>query len=220
VGGNIIGTDNESTSRAKGLRLAGLVLRAPRPADAKALTELVNLPGFRFGTLRLPFQTPEEVRTWIGRASFGLVAVMEDKIVGQARLRRYVGRQSHVASLGIGVHDNWVRRGIGTALLEALLDTADRWLGIRRLELTVYVDNTHAINLYRRFGFEMEGTHRAYALRDGEYVDAHTMARLAGKDPLSTSRTSDPLVVQKTLNFEPAGSVVGNKMCSASRNGN
>jgi L-phenylalanine/L-methionine N-acetyltransferase len=164
----------------------------------EALTELVNLPGFRFGTLRLPFQTPEEVRTWIERASFGLVAVMEDKLVGQARLRQYVGRQLHIASLGMGVHDDWVGRGIGTALLEALLDTADRWLGIRRLELTVYVDNTRAINLYRRFGFEMEGTHRAYALRDGEYGDAHTMARLAGKNPLSTSRTDDPLADQKS----------------------
>jgi L-phenylalanine/L-methionine N-acetyltransferase len=123
---------------------------------------------------------------------------MEDKLVGQARLRQYVGRQLHIASLGMGVHDDRVGRGIRTALLEALLDTADRWLGIRRLELTVYVDNTRAINLYRRFGFEMEGTHRAYALRDGEYGDAHTMARLAGKNPLSTSRTDDPLADQKS----------------------
>jgi putative acetyltransferase len=30
-------------------------------------------------------------------------------------------------------------------------------------------------------GFVREGTHRAYALRDGRYVDAHCMARLKGK---------------------------------------
>ena len=31
------------------------------------------------------------------------------------------------------------------------------------------------------FGFEVEGTHKAYALRDGRYVDAHCMARLRAK---------------------------------------
>lgn len=176
-------TDRGNDSRAIPSSLpAGLVVRASRPADVEGLTELVNLPGFRFGTLRLPFQKLEEVRTWMDRPSLGLVAVMEDKVVGQARLHRLVGRQLHVGSIGMGVHDDWVGRGIGTALLEALIDTADRWLGIRRLELTVYVDNIRAIKLYQRFGFAIEGTHRAYAFRDGVYVDAHTMARLGGAD--------------------------------------
>ena len=34
------------------------------------------------------------------------------------------------------------------------------------------------MKLYRKFGFEIEGTHRKYAFRDGAYVDAHTMARV------------------------------------------
>ena len=38
---------------------------------------------------------------------------------------------------------------------------------VLRIELTVYTDNAAAIALYRKFGFEIEGTHRAYALRDG-----------------------------------------------------
>jgi L-phenylalanine/L-methionine N-acetyltransferase len=32
--------------------------------------------------------------------------------------------------------------------------------------------------LYEKFGFEIEGTHRRYAFRKGEYVDAYSMARL------------------------------------------
>ncbi|HEX9390637.1 MAG TPA: GNAT family N-acetyltransferase [Usitatibacteraceae bacterium] len=42
----------------------------------------------------------------------------------------------------------------------------------------MYVDNVAAIALYKKFGFEIEGTLRMYAFRNGEYVDAHSMARL------------------------------------------
>ena len=47
-----------------------------------------------------------------------------------------------------------------------------------RLELSVYADNTRAIALYERFGFEREGLYRAYAWRAGAYVDSVAMARL------------------------------------------
>ena len=173
--------------------LSGLTIRARRPADAEALTELVNLPGFRFGTMRRPFHSPQEVAGWIEKTpatDLDLVAVIGDQLIGQAGLYRFSGRQSHAGGLGMGVHDAWTGRGVGTALLKAILDSADNWLGIRRLQLTVYVDNGPAIRLYRRFGFEVEGTHRAYALRDGRYVDAHAMARFGGPDPLEALSAS------------------------------
>ena len=44
-------------------------------------------------------------------------------------------------------------------------------------------DDAAAIALYRKFGFEMEGRHRGYALRDGRYVDAFAMARLHPDPP-------------------------------------
>ena len=63
-------------------------------------------------------------------------------------------------------------------LMEAALDIADNWANLTRVELTVYTDNVRAINLYRRTGFEEEGVLRRYAFRNGEFVDALTMARL------------------------------------------
>jgi putative acetyltransferase len=185
----------DQASAEKPSRLDGLVIRARRPADAEAIADLVNLPGFRFGTMRRPFHSPEEVADWIEKTpatELHLVAVKGPLLIGQAGMYRFAGRQSHVAGLGMGVHDAWTGRGVGAALLEALIDSADNWLGIRRLQLTVYADNAPAIALYRRFGFEIEGTHRAYALRDGRYVDAHAMARLGGPDPLAPIDSATP----------------------------
>lgn len=67
---------------------------------------------------------------------------------------------------------------MGSALMQAAVDLADRWLGLTRLELTVYTDNTPAVRLYEKFSFVNEGIHRQYAFRDGELVDAYAMARL------------------------------------------
>ena len=78
----------------------------------------------------------------------------------------------------MGVHDEWQGKGVGTALVEALIDLADRWLNLTRLELSVWTDNEPAIRLYRKFGFETEGTLRGYGFRDGRFVDVHYMARV------------------------------------------
>jgi putative acetyltransferase len=78
----------------------------------------------------------------------------------------------------MAVHDAYAGRGAGRALMTGLIHLADRWLNYKRLELTVWVDNERAIRLYDSFGFEREGVHRAFAWRDGAYVDAVAMARL------------------------------------------
>ena len=155
-------------------------IRALRAADAEAVAVMQSLPGFYRNTLRLPYAGVEEIRRWIEAPLDGkaLVAVVDGQVVGMIDVRRFPNRRAHVGGVGMGVHDDWVGRGIGTRLMTEIIGFADRWLGLRRLELTVYTDNTAAIALYRRFGFEVEGTHRAYALRDGVLVDALAMARV------------------------------------------
>ena len=69
-------------------------------------------------------------------------------------------------------------------MLQELLRYADQWMGLLRMELTVFADNEPAIALYKKFGFELEGTHRAFALRRGEFADVHFMARLHPNQPL------------------------------------
>jgi len=81
----------------------------------------------------------------------------------------------------MAIQSRYQGQGVGTALMQALMDLADKWLPVTRIELTVFADNERAVKLYRKFGFEIEGTHKAYALRDGKYVDTYAMARIRQK---------------------------------------
>jgi putative acetyltransferase len=163
-------------------RLEGFVIRAAGPADAEQMATLHNLPGYRYGTLRIPFHSSAELHKWLENPAPGgrqLVACADDLIIGNIGLSPAAnGRRRHVASIGMGVHDDFRGRGVGSALMKAALDLADNWLDIRRIELTVFTDNDDAIRLYERNGFVTEGHFRDFAFRDGRYVDAYSMARL------------------------------------------
>ena len=133
------------------------------------------------GTLQLPFTSLESRQQRHAQPAAGitrLVAVIDGKVIGLAGLTRFENRRSHAGSIFMAVHDAYAGRGAGTALMAALVGQADNWLNLTRLELNVYPDNTRAIALYERFGFEHEGLMRNYAWRDGAYVDSIAMARL------------------------------------------
>lgn len=158
-------------------------IRAIEPEDWPDITEVFNQPGVIAGTLQLPFRSGAFQRKRIEDAAPGRVhlgAVLGGKVIGTAALVRLEQRRAHVGTIGMGVHDAYQGRGVGGALLAALLGVADRWLALRRVELTVYADNARAIGLYEKHGFVHEGRHRDFAFRDGAYVDALAMARLAG----------------------------------------
>ena len=158
-----------------------ILVRAARPGDCEGIAALANLPGYRWGTLRMPHQTPETTRKMLensGPGSVTLVVEQDGRIIGNGGLDRHQGRRAHAAGLGMGVQDDCRGRGVGSRLLREPLTVADDWLDLRRVELTVYVDNAPAIALYKRSGFEIEGTHRAYAFRAGSFVDAYAMARM------------------------------------------
>jgi L-phenylalanine/L-methionine N-acetyltransferase len=182
-----------------GEALMPLVIRRAALTDAAAITQQFAEPGVYGGTLQLPY--PSEV-AWQKRVSdvlasttgeLMLVAERNGELVGLAGLHP-VGaqvRRRHAMVLGITVSASAQGQGVGTALMAALCEQADRWLGMLRIELTVFADNAVAQRLYQKFGFEVEGRLRGYALRDGVYADVLAMARLHPTPPSITPR--DPL---------------------------
>lgn len=168
-----------------------ILIRRPRPDDAAAIFATMNDPVVLQGLLQLPYATEAMWRQRIEQMPVGptsaelfVVAERAGRVVGNAGVHPLAHvRRRHAASIGIAVSADAQGQGVGSALMAAIIDWADRWAQLLRLELTVYTDNPVAQHLYRKFGFIVEGTHRAYALRDGTYVDALAMARLHPNPP-------------------------------------
>lgn len=159
------------------------VIRHASPEDYPAITRLFAGPKAVWGTLQLPFPSSEVWRKRLAEPDPGqvtLVACERQDVVGIIGLHPNPGqpRRRHAAAIGMTVRDDRQGRGIGHALLRAVLDLADRWMNLTRLELHVTTDNAAAIHLYRKFGFEVEGTLRQFVLRDGQLIDAFAMGRL------------------------------------------
>lgn len=86
--------------------------------------------------------------------------------------------ERHATELGIYVHQALRDQGVGTLLMQAVIDWAQASRTLRRLELEVMTSNARAIHVYEKFGFEREGIRRSLYLIDGQPVDMLIMARL------------------------------------------
>jgi ribosomal protein S18 acetylase RimI-like enzyme len=86
-------------------------------------------------------------------------------------------RNKHSVYLVIGILSQYRGLGVGTKLFEEL----EKWAmvhQIHRLELSVVTRNEDGLRLYKKMGFEIEGTKRHSLLIDGEFVDEYYMSKL------------------------------------------
>ncbi len=82
---------------------------------------------------------------------------------------------THCGKLGMGVHRDYRRRGIGTRLIAETIGKAKE-KGLERIELEVFASNTAAIKLYEKIGFAVEGVKKRARKMDGAYDDIVGMA--------------------------------------------
>lgn len=162
-------------------------IRPVKTGDGPGIAAIRRMPGVRENILGFPAERDEAVEEKIkeaGKSKHQFVAVVRDEsgrelIVGTAMLNLFPNpRLRHSAGIGLMVHRDYQGKGVGSALLKELLDLADLWLMLTRVELTVLSDNEKAIRLYEKFGFKKEGTKRMAVIRNGEYVDEDVMGRI------------------------------------------
>lgn len=160
-------------------------IRPVRIEDATAINEIRRQDGVRENTMGIISERITRIQNIINNLTENdhmLVAEIEEngiaKVVGVATLSvNRSNRVRHSGSMGISVHKDYQSKGIGRALMTSLLDIADNWLMLVRIELGVFVDNEKAINLYKSLGFEIEGRKKYVAIRNGKYEDEYIMAR-------------------------------------------
>lgn len=163
-------------------------IRPTQVSDAADLYEILSHPAVCFGTNQLPSQEITLINERLraqdpGAHRFSAVALHEDgssKIVGNLGLHQHQkARMAHGAWIGMSIHPKYWGLGIGSQLMEKALDLADNWLGLKRLELEVLVDNPGAIHLYEKYGFEKDGSKRLYSYGAGRWADSLFMARIS-----------------------------------------
>jgi ribosomal-protein-alanine N-acetyltransferase len=103
------------------------------------------------------------------------VAEAEDKRLTAMIVSWIVIDELHIAT--IATHPEFRRQGIGTLILKyALKDAAAS--GVRRAFLEVRASNEAALDMYRKFGFEISGRRTKYYKDNGEDAILMTLETL------------------------------------------
>ena len=162
-----------------------LIIRDALPPDAKALIVHANavISETNF-TTRAPGefeitveQERQNLKTYFDTDNkLFILAELDGQVVG---LLNFAGglrtRLRHQGEFGISVRQHSCGLGIGTLLLEALIDWAKSGGIITKINLRVRTDNPAAIKIYLRAGFVIEGTIANEMLIDGIYYHFHWM---------------------------------------------
>ena len=98
--------------------------------------------------------------------------------IGQTALFRidWVGRMA-VFYIGIAGKENW-SKGYGSEATAMIIEYAFQTLNLNRIQLHVSVENEGAVKVYKRTGFEIEGTLREAMYHHGQYSDFYVMGVL------------------------------------------
>ncbi len=109
-------------------------------------------------------KTPEDQKKWLDTLldqvkkgeKIHLVVIVNGKYAGNGEVRIGKLRRSHTGDIGIALAKEYRNEGIGTALLNALIDEA-KASKLRLLRLNCFENNEGACHLYEKTGFQRAG---------------------------------------------------------------
>ena len=162
--------------------MENIVFRRCNVSDAPAVKAVYECENAYAGTLQLPYPSDELWAQRLANASdnkHSFVSELNGEVIGHIVLYTEINsRRRHVGGFGMAVKDSYQSKGVGHLLLSSVLDFADNWLNLLRIEMTVFTDNHSAIALYEKNGFVIEGESPFFAYRNGEYVSVYHMGRV------------------------------------------
>ncbi|MCQ6264748.1 GNAT family N-acetyltransferase [Fictibacillus sp. WQ 8-8] len=103
-----------------------------------------------------------------------IVAERDGEVVGWIVFQAAPNRKrlSHTGALGMMISKGYREMGIGSMLLKALLDWAEKNPLIEKVSLGVFSTNHRAISLYKKMGFLEEGRKiKEFKMNENDYVD-------------------------------------------------
>lgn len=108
-----------------------------------------------------------------------LVGVVSGEVVGFASLSRYKERPAYNTTVedSVYVAQGWQGRGVGSALLDALVVTA-REHGFHTMIGRIAGDNAGSVALHERAGFTLIGSEREVGRKFGRWVDVVVMQKM------------------------------------------
>lgn len=128
--------------------------------------------------------TIEEEEHWIESARANpnellLTAFYEGQLIGVIDFHQEKRRRlRHAGNIGMGIVPGWRSSGAGFLLLSNLLEWLEVYSDIELVHLAVLADNTRAINLYQKSGFQIEGVRKKYIkYQNGNHLDEILMAK-------------------------------------------
>jgi len=160
-----------------------LILRSPRWEDLDDFLELINsLVEEEADIIINKKVTREEEADWLARyltdiekgKTIGIVAEVDGKVIGNSEVTRGIGAESHVGFLGVAVTKEYRDLGIGTRVLETLIEESKK-AGLELLVLDVYTSNARACHVYRKIGFRDAGTIPRMVYKRAGYFDVVRM---------------------------------------------
>lgn len=108
-----------------------------------------------------------------------LLARDGEEIIGTASYSALSGKRlCHRGELGICIRKAYWNRGIGSILLECLLDFARHRAKADVISLEVRSDNARAIHLYEKYDFKKVGTFKGYFKINGSLIDFDIMQQI------------------------------------------
>lgn len=153
-------------------------IRHVTEADTDNIVKWRNAPSVTEHFIYRTPLTPEAHLNWFrNRIQKGEVAqfVITDEETGQdvgSVYLRDIDMQNKKCEYGIFIGEESCRgKGIGSAAAKLALDYAFDELGLNRVYLRVFADNTRAIKSYENAGFRREGTFREDVIIDGVGYD-------------------------------------------------